>query len=367
MEGGLFIVERGADLSLSIGATFLGIVFLFLAAFGWGRTILQHKLPQERLARTLTLILLAVTFLVALFPFSFLSQEVRAQALLPANRAKAYAEVVGDFGTRLPVPLAIWRFDPDPIVIQEGGTSPQYVTVYGTQLLSKGDPTATFGSTTLEVVGSTNDSVKIDLSPVINAPRTANSILIRFGAEADSAKASVAVQVTAAEVGEQSGQVPPVQVPPVQAPIISLDSPDFTIVREQNAHEIYVIFGGAKFHVPTDDDVARYGGWEKVNVVRDGSLASIPNTPRDNTMLREASRNEVFVIQGGKRLWLLESELQQYGGRDYVRVVPDGALARNGLLTFIPKNLHDLTMIRELNALEVYVILDITGNSHSTR
>jgi hypothetical protein len=101
-----------------------------------------------------------------------------------------------------------------------------------------------------------------------------------------------------------------------------------SLLREQSSAYVYVIFGGAKFHVPSPTVLHDlYGGWANVKVVPDGSLASVPTIPRDGTVLRERSAAHVYVIEAGtKRHITTPTVLQRYGGWSVVRVVPDGAL-----------------------------------------
>jgi hypothetical protein len=104
---------------------------------------------------------------------------------------------------------------------------------------------------------------------------------------------------------------------------------DGTVYREESRPEVYVIFGRAKFWIPSPDVLEQhYGGWGAVQLVPDGALAAVPSIPRDGTVLRELSSAPVYVVQGGLRHWIPSPEaLELYGGWGAVREVPDGALA----------------------------------------
>jgi len=103
---------------------------------------------------------------------------------------------------------------------------------------------------------------------------------------------------------------------------------DGSLLREQSSAPVYVIFGGAKFHVASPDVLRDlYGGWSNVKIVPDGSLASVPTIPRDSTILREQSAANVYVVESGtKRHITTPMVLQRYGGWSVVHVVPVGAL-----------------------------------------
>lgn len=178
LEGTLYIVERGADLTLAIGSAATGFVFLFIAAYGWGLAILRNKVPDAGLTRKFVMVLMVFSFLAALLPFGFLSKDARAYALLPMSQAKIYAQV-GQIGERLPAKPKIDTL-PDTITIQSGVTSNENLRITGANLLSYGYPQATFGGHELAVAGS-ETSLVVDLKPLGNDPRAAEYIELRFG------------------------------------------------------------------------------------------------------------------------------------------------------------------------------------------
>jgi hypothetical protein len=107
---------------------------------------------------------------------------------------------------------------------------------------------------------------------------------------------------------------------------------DGTVLRELSRETVYVVFGGARFKVPDADTLARlYGGDEAVRVVPDRALAraGIGLTPREGTLLREESSGAVFVMRGGRKAWLPDPrDVADRGGDEAVRVVPDRSLSR---------------------------------------
>jgi titin len=99
---------------------------------------------------------------------------------------------------------------------------------------------------------------------------------------------------------------------------------DGALVKEQTRSEVYVIFGGAKFHLPFPFWVDRYGGWSNVTVVPDGALATVGTMPREGSVLREWSATAVYLIKNGQKCHITTGTiLERYGGWAAVRLVPD--------------------------------------------
>ncbi|MGZ8222095.1 MAG: hypothetical protein ACXWT0_10645 [Methylobacter sp.] len=100
-----------------------------------------------------------------------------------------------------------------------------------------------------------------------------------------------------------------------------------SVLREKSSAPVYVIYGGAKFWIPDPQVLQRlYGGWAAVTIVDDNSLANVPTLPRDGTILREEHDAYVWRIEGGKRRHITTpTVLNQFGGWNAVRVVPDNA------------------------------------------
>jgi len=74
--------------------------------------------------------------------------------------------------------------------------------------------------------------------------------------------------------------------------------------------------------------MGRFGGFERVRVVPDGSLAAFNGLPDEGTLLREWSDPKIWRVTNGVRRWVTTpTELNRWGGFGSVRVVPDGALA----------------------------------------
>jgi len=105
---------------------------------------------------------------------------------------------------------------------------------------------------------------------------------------------------------------------------------DGTLLREDGAASIYIIYGGARFEVPSLDELAALGFSESdVQTVPAGSLASVRRIPRDRTLLQERASPAIYYMQRGTRLLVPNVEVFGPFGlqADDVRVVPAGGLA----------------------------------------
>lgn len=183
IEGVLYVVDRTADLALIIFATGSGLVFLFIASYGWGKAVLRYKLPKQYVTRGIVFSFMGMTFASAFAPFAFLVPEVRAQVLLPFSLAKPYAEQGIRVGTRLPISPKFRRSQPGEIIIGSTNTNAvPFLEVYGTNL-DQGSPSARFGNIELPIPGQQGDLLRIDLSPVYANPELARyiSVTIRTG------------------------------------------------------------------------------------------------------------------------------------------------------------------------------------------
>jgi hypothetical protein len=70
---------------------------------------------------------------------------------------------------------------------------------------------------------------------------------------------------------------------------------DGTLLKERDKDGIYVVYGGAKFGIPSlqaFEDLGFDGA--KVGRVPHGALAQIPDMPRDGTLLREKGNDAVY-------------------------------------------------------------------------
>jgi hypothetical protein len=93
---------------------------------------------------------------------------------------------------------------------------------------------------------------------------------------------------------------------------------------------VYVIYGGAQFYIPSEAEFIALGfAWDAIQVVSDGVLSGIPNVPYDGTLLKERSNLAVYVMRGGQKSHIpSEQRFVELGfAWEAIQVVPDGGLA----------------------------------------
>jgi hypothetical protein len=113
-----------------------------------------------------------------------------------------------------------------------------------------------------------------------------------------------------------------------------------TLLREGDA-AIWVIYGGARFHVPDMATLGRLFKDQPAAQLWDGAANQIPLAPMDGTLLREDEA--IWVVYGGARFHVPDMAplAQRFGGRpmgqlwngasDGIATVPvDGTLLREG-------------------------------------
>ena len=70
----------------------------------------------------------------------------------------------------------------------------------------------------------------------------------------------------------------------------ALRIPDGTLLRETSRPEVYVIYGQARFCIPTPEEFEALGfDWEKVEVVGDGTATNLPMVSITGTLPRDRS------------------------------------------------------------------------------
>jgi hypothetical protein len=179
LEGTLFIINRTAEITLSVGGILIGIFFLFIALIIWGICLLIYKLDQAHPNREIVLFFMRGTIVAACLPFILVVPQVRAQILFSVGQIEPYAD--GSSPESLQPKAEIWRVAPEVINVQKGAsaTSPILV-VYGKNLLSSGSPSGDFGGIKLPLIGKLENELRFDLSPVYQNPGEAQKIDIKL-------------------------------------------------------------------------------------------------------------------------------------------------------------------------------------------
>jgi hypothetical protein len=104
---------------------------------------------------------------------------------------------------------------------------------------------------------------------------------------------------------------------------------DFTLVREVFAREVYVIFGGARFEVPDTQALTGLGfSSSQVRIVPPGATAKLRPMPIDGTLLREQNDPRVYFVENQELRWVTSPAAMN--GRclpwRHVRIVADNQL-----------------------------------------
>jgi hypothetical protein len=105
---------------------------------------------------------------------------------------------------------------------------------------------------------------------------------------------------------------------------------DGTLLRDADRPEVYVVYGGAKFHIPppTLFDLGFYDRG-KVNIVPPGGTAKVGTRPIDGTLLKERSDPRVYLVANQRLSWITSPAAMDRMclAWRHVRTVPDNALA----------------------------------------
>jgi hypothetical protein len=101
------------------------------------------------------------------------------------------------------------------------------------------------------------------------------------------------------------------------------------LMREKGSDAIVVIAGGAKLAVRDSSEVAALGhNMRQVQEVGAGSLAYIADVPVDGSLLQELARDQVYLIDAGRKRPVAGAQaLDAHGlSKDDVLTVPEGSL-----------------------------------------
>ena len=119
-------------------------------------------------------------------------------------------------------------------------------------------------------------------------------------------------------------------VPDGSLPPPSLLPADFTLVRELNKPEVFVVYGGAKFWIPSSQTLFDLGfNWSQVHVIPPGGTNQLASIPMDKTLIKEQHDPKFFLVAQQQLCWVTSPAAMESNclAWRHVRTVPDGALA----------------------------------------
>lgn len=91
----IIFVNRTADLVLAVGASFAGIIFLFVSSYGWGNNFLRNpRLPDNYAVRVIIFSFMGMNLVAAFVPFVFLREGVRTRVLSQFNQVETLGELI---------------------------------------------------------------------------------------------------------------------------------------------------------------------------------------------------------------------------------------------------------------------------------
>jgi hypothetical protein len=104
---------------------------------------------------------------------------------------------------------------------------------------------------------------------------------------------------------------------------------DKSTVRATGQDAVYVVFGGAKFHVTTPELLDRlYGGFALVQEVSVSAVNGLRSVPVTGTLLKEENMDAVYRAEDNRLRHILREDAvtNNCGGWGALRIVPDGSL-----------------------------------------
>ena len=176
----------------------------------------------------------------------------------------------------------------------------------------------------------------------------------RFTAAVDAARAGGSWKVSVWRRGVVNAEVweaarllnspSPIQAPPDYS-AFWVWSPcpwDNCLLQEVSSPGVYVIYGGAKFPVPSQEVLSQLGYGLTRWYVGDGQLASVPDVPLDGSLVREIGTEGVYLVQGGARFPVPSQDVLRAMGRggQYIYNLPPGGLNQ---IPLIPRDGTQLT------------------------
>ncbi len=130
---------------------------------------------------------------------------------------------------------------------------------------------------------------------------------------------------------------------------------DGCLVREAGEAGVFMLQGQTFFGFPSLDSFNEMGGdWRAIQVVPRGFIAGLSNWPVDGTLVRDFDDARVWVIEGGARFHIPDPETFQAMNYDpyKIRIVPRGTVSR---LSLSPT---DFTRVQEFGSVDQFVVVN---------
>jgi hypothetical protein len=129
---------------------------------------------------------------------------------------------------------------------------------------------------------------------------------------------------------------------------------DGCLVREATQGAVYVVYGGARYSVPSEQVFNAMGlNWRRVQVVPTGFVSRLDTVPRDGSLVREHGSGGIYVVYGGGLFSIPSPE--QFAALGFrfedVREIPPGGLAQ------IPLAARDYTRLQEHGTSQEFLML----------
>jgi hypothetical protein len=127
------------------------------------------------------------------------------------------------------------------------------------------------------------------------------------------------------------------------------------LLSDRSDPAVHVVQGGGRFWIPSPAEFSAGGyHWTEVLEAQDGSMAHIATAPGDETLVKERSHAEVYVVQGGRAFHIPDPKAFTDMGflPTSIRQVPDGSTAP--LVGAAPA---DGTLLKEFGDAAVHLVV----------
>lgn len=133
-----------------------------------------------------------------------------------------------------------------------------------------------------------------------------------------------------------------------------LELPDGCLLAEIGEPAVYLIAGGAKFHIPNPQALKNLGyTFDDVDPAPDGFMDTVPDIPRDDTLITEYKGPDIYIVYGGARFRIADSGIASPSlvfNLELTRIVPAGGLEQ------VPTVPTDYNLFREETSDQTYLI-----------